>query len=94
MTVATLPKLHDATLLTVRSDWERKTVEIEIRAPGGAFTLVWEDVVECSYTHRETWGPSVSILGGQLVAEGRFEFEIQSGDTLVVVGTGPRVADA
>lgn len=85
-----LPNLHDATLIAVRVNWENALVTFELEPlPGAHVELTAREIRELNLTHREEWGPSVSVNsveartadGGETV----LEIQMQSGDDIIVV---------
>ena len=83
-----LNKLHDATLTTIRFDWKSKQCEFQFdggSALPGTIVLSFSGVTELTIPSSMPWGPSVSVLSAKETAPGRFEIEMQSGDTISVV---------
>lgn len=86
----TLDHLHDATLLAIRFDWATRTCNFYF---GGVpqllqpFTIAFADVTELVIPANWPWGRSVSVLDARDTGAGRYEFEMQTGDTIVVVGS-------
>jgi hypothetical protein len=84
MEFAALP-LHDATLESVVLEWEHSICRFRVcpvwpeRLAG---ELVFYDVSELTVPHDSPWGPSVSINETRIAEDGRFEIEMQTGDTL------------
>jgi hypothetical protein len=84
-------KLHDATLVSVRLDWETGTAVLALRtglpeAPD--VTVTAEGTAHLRCPRRLPWGESVSIneVRGPVAHENgsRLEIEMQSGDVLEV----------
>lgn len=83
-----LDQLHDATLLTIRFDWATRTCNFDFSgAPRllEPFTIAFTGVTELVIPADWRWGRSVSVLEARDTGSGRYEFEMQTGDTIVVV---------
>lgn len=83
-----LEQLHDATLLAIRFDWPSRTCNLDFAGPPqlqAAFTLIFNNVMELLVPASHPWGSSVSVLSAQDTGAGRYEFAMQSGDTITVV---------
>jgi hypothetical protein len=86
--------LHDATLLTVTYEWAESGVVIKLRSGhDGIVSVMGAGVTLLELPHRNPWGRSVSVnevRGPSPLADGRerLEIEMQSGDTLLIEGTG------
>ena len=83
-----LRQLHDATLIAVRFDWVGRTCLLEFAgAPSLAepFALMFFQVSEVSIPASAPWGPSTSVLEGRNNGNGRYEFAMQSGDTIAIL---------
>ena len=83
-----LPRLHDATLLSIKLDWAEKVCTFDfVGAPSipHAFSLVWSDVQELVIPRKDEWGPSVSVMSAKNCGDNRYEIQMQSGDTIVIV---------
>jgi hypothetical protein len=87
MSVA-IHQMHDATLVAIRFEWATRTCALEFAGAPGLlepfvveFTNVSELVVPATYA----WGPSVSVLEVLDRGAGRYDFAMQSGDTIRVV---------
>jgi len=83
-----LGKLHDATLHAIHFDWSSRTCTLTLSGGPelpGDFIASFQDVSMLSVPAVQPWGESVSILGAAEVSAGRFEFAMQSGDTITVV---------
>jgi hypothetical protein len=79
---------HDATLLSARLDWASRTCWLEFRGSPThpePFHVRFEHVEELVVSNRAPWGPSASVLELREHQPGRYELEMQSGDTVVVV---------
>lgn len=80
--------MHDASLVAVRFDWSSRTCQFEFAGASlipGPFTVTFTDVAELAIPAGCPWGPSVSVLKVKDTGLGRYEFEMQSGDTITVV---------
>ena len=87
MTLA-LQEMHDASLVAVRFDWAARTCHFDFAgAPKmpEPFTVTFTDVSELVIPADYAWGPSVSVLEVRDAGSGRYEFAMQSGDTITVV---------
>jgi len=83
-----LEQLHDASLVAIRFDWSSRTCSLEFAgAPRllEPFTLTFSGVTELVVPASHPWGSSVSVLSAQDAGAGRYEFQMQSGDTITVV---------
>ena len=83
-----LDHLHDATLLAIRFEWATRTCNFDFSgAPqrSESFTIVFTDVTELVIPAAWPWGRSVSVLDARDTGAGRYEFEMQTGDTIVVL---------
>jgi hypothetical protein len=81
-------QLHDASLVAIRFDWSSRTCSLEFAgAPRhlDPFTLTFNGVTELFVPASHPWGSSVSVLSAQDAGAGRYEFQMQSGDTITVV---------
>ena len=90
MTLA-FSQMHDATLLAIRFDWRARICTLEFAgAPSTPrpFRLRFAGVSELVIPAKETWGPSESVLEVVDNGSGRYDFVMQSGDTIVVVTSG------
>jgi hypothetical protein len=79
--------LHDASLEAVRFDWKTRTCSFDFQGSPGRpqpFSLTFVEVSALQIPASFPWGPSVSVLEFRNDGSGRFEFQMQSGDTLVV----------
>ena len=87
MTLA-LQEMHDASLVAVRFDWPARTCHFDFsgapRMPG-PFTVTFMGVTELVIPAGYPWGPSISVLEVKDPGSGRYEFAMQSGDTITVV---------
>lgn len=87
-TTPALDQLHDATLLAIRFDWATRTCNFDFSGVPQLlepFTITFMDVTELVIPAEWPWGRSVSVLDAKDTGVGRYEFEMQSGDTIVVV---------
>jgi hypothetical protein len=85
----TIQQMHDASLVAIRFDWSSRTCVFEFSgAPQllEPFSLTFTDVTELSVPATYPWGPSVSVLEVADRGAGRYDFVMQSGDTITVVG--------
>jgi len=87
---SSLPNLHDAILQRVSVDWAEAVATIELeRNPGVAVVLTAPGLCEFSLTHRQEWGPSVSVNGVDLQTDedGKISMtiEMRSGDNIRLV---------
>jgi hypothetical protein len=83
-----LEQLHDASLVGIHFDWTSRTCHFEFTGaprPLERFTLTFIGVTERVIPASRAWGSSVTIFSAQLVGAGRYEFAMQSGDTITVV---------
>ena len=86
-----LDQLHDATLVTIRFDWATRTCNFDFAGSPQlieSFTVTFTDVIELVIPANWPWGRSVSVLEARDNGSGRHEFEMQTGDIIVVV-VGP-----
>lgn len=83
-----LGRLHDATLYAIHFDWPSRTCTFTLSGgpelPGDVIAT-FQSVSMLSIPATQPWGESVSILEAAEVSAGRFEFAMQSGDTITVV---------
>ena len=87
MTLA-IQQMHDATLVAIRFDWAARTCALEFAgAPAllEPFVVEFSNVSELVVPASEAWGPSVSVLEVLNHGAGRYDFAMQSGDTIRVV---------
>ncbi len=83
-----LEQLHDASLVAIRFDWPSRTCSLEFAGSPQflePFTLTFSGVTELLVPASHPWGSSVSVLSAQDTGAGRYEFAMQSGDTITVV---------
>ncbi len=83
-----LKELHDASLTAVRFDWATRTCHFDFSGSPKVtfpFSLVFNAVAELVLPAAFPWGPSVSVLKAKVSVAGRYEIEMQSGDTITVV---------
>lgn len=88
-----LGKLHDATLHAIQFDWPSRTCTFTLSGGPdlpGDFIATLQRVSMLSVSAIQPWGESVSILEAAEVSAGRFEFAMQSGDTITVVARSIR----
>lgn len=84
----TIQQMHDATLLSIRFDWQERVCSLEFAgAPAlpEPFMLTFTNVRELAVSADFPWGPSVSVLEVSEPEAGRYEFMMQSGDAIVIV---------
>jgi hypothetical protein len=89
MTLA-IRQMHDATLVAIRFDWATRTCTLEFAgAPDllEPFAVVFSDVTELVVPAHQAWGSSVSVLEVVEQGPGRYDFAMQSGDTITVVAS-------
>ena len=87
MTLA-IQQMHDASLVAIRFDWSTRTCVIEFAgAPSlvEPFAITFNGVTELLVPSGFPWGPSVSVLEVTYQGSGRYDFAMQSGDTITVV---------
>ena len=83
-----LEQLHDASLVAIHFDWPSRTCRFEFAGSPQLlepFTLTFSGVTELVVSASHPWGSSVSVLSAQDAGAGRYEFAMQSGDTITVV---------
>ncbi len=86
--LTTAVDLHDASLEAVRFDWKTRACSFEFHGSPSRpnpFSLTFVEVSALQIPASLPWGPSVSVLEFRSDGSGRFEFEMQSGDTLALV---------
>jgi hypothetical protein len=81
-------KLHDMSLVRIAVEWKAGLCTADIYGAvipdvSGA-QLRWIGVTEVEIPRSFPWGPSISINKAHGPIDGRYEVEIQSGDTIVV----------
>ena len=82
MSFSTL-SIHDATLSAISVSWAAARCDIRLLPVGLApHMLVFEGFTSIELPRRESWGPSSSINSSSEQMTGKFEIELQSGDTL------------
>ena len=86
------PDLHDATLIGVTIGWSTADVRVEFRASTARIELEVGGVVDFACPHKCPWGASNSVNECRVVASSagglsRIEIEMQSGDTISIVGS-------
>ncbi len=84
---------HDATLKSLKIDWITSVVDLEFLLCSDEHSLVCVTVSNCvnlHCPHEAPWGDSSSVNTIEIaeVSDGviRLEIEMQSGDTIVVLG--------
>jgi hypothetical protein len=88
-----IDSLHDATLRSITFDWRGATVRIELSRG----TIVVDGVTSLAAPRANAWGPSASILEGELAVASdatTLTLHVQSGDNIVVSGTTARFEPA
>jgi hypothetical protein len=85
-----LPNLHDAILIRMHVDWADASATLELeRVPDVPIVLVAQGLYEFGLTHRQEWGPSVSVntVTSETDSAGRVSVDIQmqSGDHIKFV---------
>jgi hypothetical protein len=96
MTLA-IRQMHDATLVAIRFDWATRTCTLEFAgAPDllEPFAVVFSDVTELVVPAHQAWGSSVSVLEVVEQGPGRYDFAMQSGDTITVVASNNSCMDS
>lgn len=84
----TIHQMHDATLVAIRFEWTTRTCALEFAgAPAfpEPFVVEFTNVSELVVPAANTWGTSVSVLEVHDLGTGRYDFAMQSGDTIRVV---------
>jgi hypothetical protein len=88
MPLVPLDNMHDATLISIKLDWESGTCVASFRGgptiPGGPFLLRWTDVSDLHIPRTFAWGPSVSVLLAVEDPPGCYALQLQSGDVITV----------
>ncbi len=85
--------LHDATLHAITFAWSTATVRLELTRR----TIVVEGVTSLVAPRTNAWGPSDSILEGELVVAGdvtTLTLHMQSGDDIEIVGRAASIEPA
>ncbi len=85
--------LHDVTLRAITFDWFTATVRLELTDRA----IVVEGVTSLVAPRTNAWGPSDSILEGELAITGdvtTLTLHMQSGDDIVIVGRAASVEPA
>ena len=80
--------MHDATLLAIHYDWRARICTFEFAGAPSApepFGIRFATVRELVIPANASWGPSDSVLEVLDQGTGRYDFVMQSGDTIVVV---------
>lgn len=91
-TTPSIDQLHDATLVSIQFDWARCTCTINFfGAPNFDFPFctIFTEVRSLSVPSEFTWGRSSSVLEMRELPEGKFEIEMQSGDTISIIAPNP-----
>lgn len=90
---ATIPNLHDATLIGARFNWGAASLELSFAGapygPSSPFTLTWSNVVEFRTTRNEPWGASSSVLELKQTGPDTWLVCLQSGDDMIIRGGIP-----
>jgi hypothetical protein len=82
-------KLHDMSLVRIAVEWKAGLCNADI--DGAVITdvpsaqLRWIGVTEVGIPRSFPWGPSISINKARGPVDGRYEVEMQSGDTIVIL---------
>ena len=75
--------IHDATLSGIYVNWEAARCEISLLPVGlPPHLLIFEGFTNIELPRRESWGPSSSVNKSMEQESGKFEIELQSGDTI------------
>jgi hypothetical protein len=75
--------LHDASLESVNMNWQKAEVSATVVLLGGVGAMLTFHEVTAAVLPRELpWGPSTSINEARTLPDGKYEIEMQSGDTL------------
>ena len=81
--------LHDATLKSITFDWAAATCNFLIHPVGRApAELIFEGVSNLNIPHMQPWGPSRSINSANQSEPGKYEIEMESGDTITISAKG------
>ena len=83
-----LEDLHDATLIAIRFEWASRTCTFDFAGTPShldPFSISFNSVSELKLPAAYPWGHSVSVLSAKDAGGGRYEFEMQSGDTISLV---------
>ena len=84
-------RLHDMTLVRLILDWDAGHCTAEINGAvvpeTSGVRLRWTGVTGVEIPREYPWGPSESINGAKGPIDGRYEIEMQSGDTIFVRAT-------
>ena len=92
----TIGTLHDAEFEDLLVRWRDGVAIMSLRTAEGRRRLVISGVTQVHLPRQLPWGPSVHINNftrSDSSSGSRFEFELQSGDTLVNEGTSIAAAD-
>jgi hypothetical protein len=76
-------KLHDATLLSIDTQWENRECSVHVDAADGAIILIFARVNYLEIPMALPWGSSVSINKAN-VLDGCWQIEMQSGDVITI----------
>lgn len=77
--------IHDATLSAIYVNWEAARCDIRLLSVGlPPHLLVFEGFANIQLPRRESWGPSSSVNKSMELEGGKFEIELQSGDTIQI----------
>jgi hypothetical protein len=77
--------IHDATLKEIQIEWAEGTCTLNIDTHSGtASSLVFQGVTRISVSRDFPWGRSVSVNAARQTEAGRYDIEMQSGDTVSV----------
>lgn len=78
--------IHDATLKSITFDWAAATCKFLIHPVGrNPAELIFEGVSNLTIPHMQPWGPSRSINSANQCEPGKYEIEMQSGDTITIL---------
>lgn len=76
--------LHDATLVSVTMSWAKAQASAAVVLLSGVdATLTFYEVTAAVLPRELPWGPSVLINQARTLPDGKYEIEMQSGDTLL-----------
>lgn len=88
-----MAELHDATLVSVRIDWESGVTHASFRTIKGTATVCFCDTVEVFVPRKSEWGQSVSVLEYRSPSTNEHIFSMQSGDEIRIVATLQSIVD-
>lgn len=83
-----LSQLHDATLAGLRFDWASRSCLLDFSGTPShraSFSIAFDEMTELTIAATHPWGASSSILEAGSRGNGRYEFALQSGDTITIV---------